>query len=425
MSQRYSFALKSVAALALAISAQVQAGSVTTDGPDLVIKTKGGLEVNTSDKAFGFKLGGRIHADYDNFDGVYTKNGQSADEFYFRRAFLTLTGYAFTDWNYVVSVDFGDSGTSRWDELSVIYTGFDLVDIKFGRFDLLPGLERATSSNWTTAIERSAIYEIADWAQDKKDGFGLQVSGTAGDLAFASAGIFRQKGNEDEVSGRNKNTFLVRGVVAPINTKGHVLHLGGSFAERSIENTANDTGSLSSRLGVRGTTEDTINGARASFGGSVADGFDGDQVWLLEAAYQFGPASIQGEYLQRNLGGDNGQADRDATAFYVQAAYTLTGEARGYRLDGGRFDSIKPANSSLGAWELFYRYEDLSVDERAVADREATIHTLGVNWYANDSVKVALNYLIADTKNIVSAADAAAGRKQDGNAISARVQYVF
>src|SRR5690606_9420509 len=170
MSLRSSFALTSVATLALAISAQVHAGSVTTDGPDLIIKTKGGLDVSTSDKSFGFKLGGRIHADYDNFDGVYTANGRSADEFYFRRAFLTLSGYAFKDWNYIVSLDFGDNGNtvgaSRWDELSISYTGFDFGEIKFGRFDPIIGLERATGSNWTTAIERSTIYEIADWAQD-------------------------------------------------------------------------------------------------------------------------------------------------------------------------------------------------------------------------------------------------------------------
>lgn len=425
MSLRSSFALTSVTTLALAIAAQVHAGTVTTDGPDLIIKTKGGLDVSAADKSFGFKVGGRIHADYDNFDGVYTKNGQTADEFYFRRAFLTLSGYAFTDWNYVVSLDFGESGTSRWDELSVTYTGFDLADIKFGRFDPIVGLERATSSNWTTAIERSAIYEIADWAQDKKDGFGLQVSGTSGDLAYASAGIFRQKGNEDEVSGRNKNTFVTRAVVTPINAKGHVLHFGANYATRSIENTPNDTGSLNSRLGVRGTTEDTINGARASLGAGITDGFENDQVWVLEAAYQFGPASIQGEYLQRNLDGSRGQADRDATGYYVQTAYTLTGEARNYRLNGGRFDSIKPSNPSVGAWEVFYRYEDLSVEQTGAADREASIHTLGVNWYANEAIKVALNYLIADTDNIVSATEKAAGRKADGQAISARLQYVF
>ncbi|HFT4720691.1 TPA: porin, partial [Pseudomonas aeruginosa] len=60
-------------ALALAVSAQAFAGTVTTDGADIVIKTKGGLEVATTDKEFSFKLGGRLQADYSRFDGFYTK----------------------------------------------------------------------------------------------------------------------------------------------------------------------------------------------------------------------------------------------------------------------------------------------------------------------------------------------------------------
>ena len=75
-------------ALALAVSAQAVAGTVTTDGADLVIKTKSGLEVATADKEFSFKVGGRLQADYSTFDGIYTKNGDNADAAYFRRAFL-------------------------------------------------------------------------------------------------------------------------------------------------------------------------------------------------------------------------------------------------------------------------------------------------------------------------------------------------
>src|SRR5690554_1199698 len=411
--------------LALLMTALAQAGTITTDGPDLVIKTKGGLEVHSADQDFGFKIDGRLQGDYASFDGVYTVNGRSADEFYFRRAFLTLSGYAYTDWSYIFSLDFGDSGTSNWFEASVSYSGFDGITLKAGRFDLLPGLERATSSNWITAIERSAIYDLASWAQEKS-GYGIQASGTYGDLVYANVGLFRQDANEDEDTGRGKNTFLIRSVVAPIQSNGQVLHLGGSFALRSIENTdGNDTGAINSRLGVRGVTEDEINGARAALAAGVEDGFDHDQVWLLEAAYQLGPASIQGEYLRRDLDGQNGQADRKAAGYYLQAAYTLTGEARGYRLSGARFDRIRPANPGPGAWEVFYRYESLTVEERNLADREANIHTLGVNWYANEAVKVAFNYLMTDTRNVVTPAEREAGRTGDGQAFSARLQYVF
>lgn len=39
-----------VSALALIISSQTMAGTVTTDGPDITIKTKGGFEAAAVDK---------------------------------------------------------------------------------------------------------------------------------------------------------------------------------------------------------------------------------------------------------------------------------------------------------------------------------------------------------------------------------------
>src|SRR5690554_2648690 len=111
MSQRISPCPIPMAVLAYCVTAPALAGTLTTDGPDLIIKTKGGLEVHSADKDFGFKIDGRLQGDYDSFDGVYTANGRGADEFYIRRAFLTLSGYAYTDWSYIFSLDFGDSGS--------------------------------------------------------------------------------------------------------------------------------------------------------------------------------------------------------------------------------------------------------------------------------------------------------------------------
>jgi len=85
---RKHFAGFAASALALAVSVQAFAGTVTTDGADIVVKTKGGLEVATTDKQFSFKIGGRLQADYSTFDGFYTQNGDNADAAYFRRAFL-------------------------------------------------------------------------------------------------------------------------------------------------------------------------------------------------------------------------------------------------------------------------------------------------------------------------------------------------
>ncbi|WP_022966280.1 OprO/OprP family phosphate-selective porin [Denitrificimonas caeni] len=409
--------------LALIISSHAMAGTVTTDGPDITIKTKGGFEAATVDQSFSFKLGGRIQADFDQFDGVYTKNGKSANEAYFRRARLELSGTAYHDWKYAFNLDFAEDGSSKWKEASITYTGFKPLKVKVGRFDPDFGLEKATSSKWISTIERSIIYDAGEWVNDKQDGMGVQVSGTSG-MFYGSAGINRAKNNEDD-NGSNNNTYNMRAVVAPMAEAGNVLHFGVNYAKRSTEDF---DGRIRSRMGVRGTTEDSKNGNRPTFASSQAGQFDSDSAWGLEAAYALGPFSAQSEYLRRDISAKSGSAlkDRQVDGYNLQLAYTLTGESRGYKLDGGKFDSIKPSNKQTGAWELVYRYDHLTVADAdmdmtgSFYDTKAKVHTMGVNWYANDAVKVSANYLKAKTDQVANAAN-----DDSGDAISLRVQYAF
>lgn len=419
-------------ALALAVSAQAFAGTVTTDGADIVVKTKGGLEVGTTDKAFSFKLGGRIQADADSFDGFFTKNGNRADETYFRRSRLELSGVAYTDWGYNFERNFSDNA-SDWNELSISYNGWKPVKLTVGRIKPTFGLEEAISSKWITAIERSAIYDLAPWVNSHEDGEGIRLRTTLGGMFHGEVGGYRQDGNQDE-DGQNNTTFVARGVFAPIVQDNQVLHLGLSYASREVEEGTLER--IRPRLSVRGTSEDSANGNRATFGGARVDGTD--QVWGAEAAYMMGPFSIQGEYLARTADGDsaaNGNDnDLEASGFNVQVAYTLTGESRSYKLDGGKFDKIKPSDKKLGAWEVFYRYDDITVDESAVAptnagltgltfdnaEASAQTHTIGVNWYVNEAVKLSANYLNTSVDDIVNA-----NGEDDGDAFSLRAQYVF
>lgn len=450
---RKHFAGFAASALALAISAQAFAGTVTTDGTDIVIKTKGGLEVATTDKQYSFKLGGRIQADFDSFDGFYTANNETANEAYFRRAQLELGGN-YKDWRYQVNVDFGDKskgGSQKFDEATITYTGFAPINIRVGRFDPDFSLEKATSSKWVTAIERSAVLDLASWTTDHEDGMGIQVNGTTAGMFYGSASIQQQDSSaslEDE-DGKDVNSFFARGVVAPIVSETQVLHFGLDYATRSYGNERDGTkfgGNITSRLGVRGTTENSVNSGAltlapsdaSAVAGNTSTGFEDDDVIGLEFAYMQGPFSVQSEYLKRNLSGYGSNADREATGYNTQLAYTLTGESRAYKLDGGKFDAIKPTDKQYGAWEVFYRYDHLNVEDDGVMatvggvqidESEAKVHTVGVNWYANEAVKLSLNYLMTktdeDTVKLQSGRFASGSDDDDGKAISLRAQYVF
>lgn len=137
--------------------------------------------------------------------------------------------------------------------------------------------------------------------------------------------------------------------------------------------------------------------------------------------------------------------DIEMDGFYVQAAYTLTGETRGYKAGSGAFAAVKPKNEG-GAWEVVARYEDAEVEipgRSLSADLERMV--LGVNWYVNKNVKFMLNYVDSEvggcsetprtfTGGPVSAEDQdeipggytiKKCNNDDGQAFSLRGQYVF
>ncbi|PAU64130.1 porin [Pseudomonas sp. PIC25] len=430
---RKHFAGFAASALALAVSAQAFAGTVTTDGADIVIKTKGGLEVATTDKQFGFKIGGRLQADYSTFDEFYTVNGERADAAYFRRAFLEISGVAFTDWAYVINYDFshnaGSSEDGYFDEASIAYNGFKPLSIKVGRFDPEFGLEKATSSKWVTAQERNAAYDLVDWTNSHQNGMGIQALGTAGDSLYGSVSLSAK--DQNDVDGESVKQFNVRGVFAPMHEAGNVLHLGVNYAQRDLSDTAFD-GRIRSRLGMRGVStsggnDAGTNGNRLLLGGAnnlPAGSYDDDSAWGLEAAWAMGPFSIQGEYIKRDLEADDDAfEDIEAKGYYAQVAYTLTGEARGYKL--GKFDSIKPENKQTGAWEVFYRYDNISVEDDTVGidgskDVEGKVHNVGVNWYVNEAVKLSGAYVKAKVDNQENA-----NGDDSGDGFVVRAQYVF
>jgi phosphate-selective porin OprO/OprP len=424
-------------ALALAVSTQAFAGTVSTDGADIVIKTKGGLEVATTDKAFGFKIGGRLQADYSRFDGIFTDNGNTADAAYFRRAFLEIGGVLYTDWSYQINYDFshnsGSSDDGYFDEASLAYNGFKPLSIKVGRFDPEFGLEKATSSKWVTAPERNINYDLVDWANSHQNGLGIAAFSSLGDSVYLYGGVFSKDNNDDD--GDSFKQVNLRGVFAPLHESGNVLHFGANAARRDVSDAQFDA-RFRSRLGMRGVettggNDAGTNGNRPVFGGAnnaPSGSYDDDTALGLEAAWALGPLSVQGEYITRKLkADDNAYDDIKSRGFYVQGAYTLTGEPRIYKL--GRFDSIKPEDKQIGAWELFYRYDTFKVEDdnivtatatREVGDTKAKAHNLGVNWYANEAVKVSATYIKATTDKVSNLEG-----DDDGDGFVVRAQYVF
>ncbi len=331
--------MKKLSALSMAVlvaamqSPVATAGTVTSDGADLVIKTKGGLKVWTADKNYSIQLGGRIMYDYNRAE----LNGEAdEDQFDLRRGRLFVKGDVGENWSYKSQFNVDGGGP---EDLYIRYKGFEGKAVTVGRQKIPFGLEELTSSKDISMLERSALTER--YVVGRADG--VVVSGKKNDFTYAVAAY-----GEDSESDPNLEDFgyAARVTYAPINDGDTVLHLGA--AHRGMEG------------GIR------VNG--------------------IEVAGTAGAFHAQAEFFDYEAD----DAD-DADGYYVQLGYVLTGESRPYK--GGKFKRIKPTGD-CGAVELVFRYEDGDGDygDIELGTDDATSYGVGVNWYVTNAVKLGLNY---------------------------------
>lgn len=420
---------KSILPLAIAaLASQAHAGTVTTDGADIVIKTKGGFEAKTTDGEYSFKIGGRVQMDYNSYDGVTNAGasdpGSTGSDFFFRRARLAVKGHA-GDWKYGLSYNLGADGIeSGVDQLKVTYTGFGkMFNITAGQQKEDFGLEDTGSSKWITAIERSLVAN----AFDTGNNIGIKAHGS-NDMLTYSLGVYKEGSDNDRDL---ESAVTGRLVVRPIYSKESVLHLGAGFTQRNADSEASVDGGdfvggfddFDSRLGVRGGSDGGATKYAPKFASS-ADDSDESSIYNLEVAYSSGPLHIMAEYYKGELEAPEtipASDDLEVDGYYVQAAWILTGESRKYKTSSASFDKVKPKGDK-GAWEIFARIDHMSADDgtniNLVGGDDADVLTLGVNWYATPNVKMSLNYINAETDEEINGED-------DGDAIAARLQYAF
>ncbi len=317
---------------ALCAAMAAQAGTVTTDGRDLVINTKGGLEVHTADGEYQFELGGRLQYDY-NYSEL---NGNTdEDEFDVRRARLYAAG-EIRDWSWKAQFNIGDNNGGEPEDLYIRYNGWgDGARVTVGRQKMPFGLEELTSSKDISMLERSAITEA--YALGRYEG--LQFHGVRGNVTYAVAGFEDDEGAEDGFA------WAARGTWAPVNEAGRVVHFGAAY---------------------RDMAEDV-------------------QAVGVEAAAVTGPFHVQAEYGSSESFG----VDRDG--YYVQAGWIITGESRPYK--NGAFKRVKSAGG-LGAWEVVARYEDGdgNYSDVELGATDASAYGVGLNWYLNDYIRLGVNY---------------------------------
>jgi len=358
-------------------------------------KWDNGFKLESADKNFKFKFGGRIMADYaffsqnDNletaFGALKTKNGTEI-----RRARFFLSGTLYK--NVVFKWDLGfEGGVIAFKDMYLGLKNIPVIgNIRVGNVKEPLRLEMLTSSKYITFMERSLI---SDFAPTRNNGI-LIFNEFSNKKIGVQAGLFR---NADDKTANDKKAndgyvFTGRITGLPINNKDNkqILHIGVGYSHRKPD---------TKEYKVSSRPEAHLSSQKYITTGAI-DNVDNINLLNLEAAFVTGSLSFQAEYLAAKV---NAIENYSFSSYYGQVSYFLTGESKKYKSSYGGFNRVKPqhnfGNGGTGAWEVAFRYSNSDLNSETILGGEQSDITLGVNWYLNPSTRIMFNNVIADVKD--------------------------
>jgi phosphate-selective porin OprO and OprP len=352
--------------------------------PLLLAATTGAVSATTTppptNLGFGdWSWGARLQIDAAHVDGVYTAAGDGDTVAYLRRAELGLDWRGPQGWRAALALESDGDGGLVVGEAVLAWrlreSGDQGLELRLGRFDPDFGLDPSTSSSWTVAMERSAIFDLAPDAASGDDSLGLRADHW-GRHHTASLGAY---------VGEIRDQLVTRAVAfAPAG--GALWQAGASLA---LGRGLDDNGRLRTRLGMRAATE-ADTGRRSTLAGALAagDAYRSDISGGLEAAVQWGPWLLQAEWLQRRLDGAAAPV-RSASGQTLLVAWALYGAPRRHEARRGRFGRPGSEAGRWGHLEAFARIDRLGVK----GGRDAEVLTLGLAWTARDTWRAAINWV--------------------------------
>jgi len=367
---------------------------------DVTIDNDGGLVVEKDDMEF--EINGLLMWDFNLFDGAHLEDPDATnleDDFQVRRARLTLKGKSRSDWQAKLHINFlrkealGDNSVEIGDAY-IKYNGWDFADIFIGQHKELFGFERITSSKDTTFIERAMCVNAFSPGRQP----GLSLKGAA-DSFFWSGGVYRIQERDEEI-----DQYAVTGRLAfnPVQDEHSLLHLGIAGSARDYS-------------GEEFKIEETAEIYTAKEAITSDMDIESESVYLLglEAALIKGPFSFQSEYIMASVNAISAD-NTDYSGYYIQGSYFITGELKSYKK--GTMGSVE-SESDKAIFEIAYRYSSLDARDNNTGIKGIN-HTLGLNIYFDQQVRLMTNYINTRLKGDVEG-------ESNGNAFLIRLQYGF
>lgn len=376
---------------------------------------KNGFFLETPDKKFKLKIGGRVYGDF----RAYNSGHPSNSEFFISRARIYLAGTLYNYFDFKVQPDFG-KGDSKLKDGFINVNYFPYAQLKVGQFKAPFSLERMTSSKYIDFIERSLP---ADNLTPDRD-VGIMLHGAYSPIGLSyGIGLFNgTRANERDID--DHKDLVARIAMSPFAKRGPSLlrgfHLGFSTTYGEQEMEYPDDRDYFWNKGDLETGGDT---EFFQFNDGVIH--DGKRTRLgTEFAWVIGPLSLKGEWMRvdldsiRNPLGES--HDLSINGAYISLSYFLTGERQVFSTSKAIFERIipkkifDPKNGGWGAWQICARYDRINMSsgffDHGYANRirytdDVEGFTLGLNWYLNDMVRVMFNYNYIDFDDYVRDAD--------------------
>jgi phosphate-selective porin OprO/OprP len=307
-----------------------------------------------------------------------------------RRSRISVGGTFLKDWQYRVEYEFS-TGASTLTDAYVTYTAKKPFLVTLGQFKLPFGMEAVSQDKSATFMERGLPFYLLP--ATRAPGLMLGTSGASWQLA---GGVFGEAvGNAQ--SGDEGWGLAARTSWAPYLAGTRLVHLGASaiWRDPTQGNSTNANGPKFDTARFRAKPESNILAQRFVDTGEINEVKDFILAGV-ELAAQLDTLSLQTEYQQVKVDRAQG-ASLDFDTMYAQLAWTLTGEARPYRVDRGVFEGIRPAKNfgadGWGAFELAARYSEVDLSDDSVTGGEEHNATAALSWYLNPFMRVSVNYV--------------------------------
>jgi len=376
------------AMLAVLAAAQLLSPAPASADDDWSVQWSNGFKVESKDKKFSLKFGGRIQADYTFVDADDALAGTTkGDGFEFRRARLFVEGTIYERVEFKAQYDFAGGETAIKD----LYIGLeqDWGTLRFGHFHEQFSMEELTSSKYIAFLERSLPVEA--FAPSRNSGVG--VLGHKGDKlnwgvgAFYDADDFAISTDESDVDVTARVGFR------PLYQDGgkRLVHIGFAATHKD----------RASSWRVRAHPESHFSGRFVDTGSFAADDA---VIYGFELAGVFDNFWFASEIIQADVNVPVGQ-DPSFGGAYVQAGYYFGDNHRRFKTSDGTFDRQKPAENwgmdgGKGAWEIALRYSTIDLNDAGIHGGEQDDVTVGLNWYPNPATRLMIDVVMADVAEV-------------------------